>query len=245
MKKILPLAALLLLLSSCHSFKAGLFEDNLVLPLAEESADTLFYSVSLEYVQAGLPDETIDQINSTILTMAFDLEEQPGSMEETAVRYRESLIDEYLAENRNDEFQGFVRTWNDEISGSFEKSWNRCPCYTLTYYTFRGGAHGLYTITYLVFDPQTGAILTEDDLFRDGYLEPVTLLMQENIRQSFEELGPDVMDSIRMDGVAPNGNFLPGADGISWMFQPYDIAPYAMGAITADIPWEDLKPYLK
>ena len=246
MIKRLPFIAALLLLGACNSFKAGLYEDNLSMPLREGSADSLQFSVSLEYPLKGLSAEALERLENTLLTTAFDLEEQPGTLEETAIRYRENLVDEYFTENGNPELEAPVKTWNDEITGRFEPAWKDKLCYSLTYYAFRGGAHGLYTITYLVFDRKTGALLTEDDLFREGYREPVSALMRESIRQSILDLEqPDMLEAIAFENVAPNGNFLPDEKGLSWLFQPYDIAPYAMGALSADVSWEQLKPYLK
>lgn len=245
MKKYLLWGLALLTVAACHQpFRTAIYDDNLAMPLAEDRADTLVYSLNLEYVVSGLEKEVCDQINNTILTLAFDLEEAPGTVEETAIRYRENLIDEYLTENSNPDPEGGIYSWGDEITGGFVQDWNGNKCYSMTYYTYRGGAHGLYTITYLVFNPQTGALLTEDDLFQEGYREPVSRIMQENLREAMKE-DPYALESVWFDNVVPNGNFLPDENGVSWLFQPYDVAPYALGALSADVSWEQLKPYLK
>ena len=36
-----------------------------------------------------------------------------------------------------------------------------------------------------------------------------------------------------------------GANGIQWVFQPYEAGPYALGIVTASVSWKELKPYLK
>ena len=205
MKKYLYGVAALLLVG-CTSFQTATYEEEMAMPLKENSVDTLFYTLSLEYVTGGLPQEACRQINDMLLTTAFGLEEAPGTVEESAIRYRENLIDEYLTENANPELPAGLLTWGDEIKGSFAADWNKNKCYALTYSYFRGGAHGMYTI------------LSGDQ---------------------------DALDSIWWESVAPNGNFSPDEKGIGWIFQPYDIAPYAFGALSADVPWEQLKPYLK
>lgn len=43
----------------------------------------------------------------------------------------------------------------------------------------------------------------------------------------------------------PNGNFSVSEEGVTWTYNPYEIAPYAMGAIELAVRWSDLKPYLK
>ncbi len=244
MKKYLYGGAALLFAVSCSSFQTATYEEELAMPLAENSADSLFYSISLEYVTGGLPKAACEQINNTLLTTAFDLEEMPGTVEESAIRYRENLIDEYLTENANAAFPAGSLSWGDEIKGGFEEDWSKYKCYVITYTSFRGGAHGMYTITSLVFHPKTGALLTEADLFKDGYQEPLAQLMRENLRAALAD-DQDALESIWWDNVVPNGNFWPDEKGISWTFQPYDVAPYALGAISADVTWEQLKPYLK
>ena len=102
----------------------------------------------------------------------------------------------------------------------------------------------MYTITYLVFNPQTGTLVTEDDLFQEGYKDPVSALMRESLSATMAD-DKEALESIMLDKVVPNGNFCPDDKGISWMFQPYDIAPYALGGISVDVSWEKLTPYLK
>ena len=244
MKKYVYWAAALLFAAGCTSFQTATYEEEMAMPLRENSADSLFYTVSLEYVTGGVPKEAREQINSTLLTVVFGLEEAPGTVEETAIRYRENLIDEYLTENTNAEFPAGSLSWGDEIEGRFADEWNGYKCYAVTYSNFRGGAHGMYTITSLVFNPKTGALLSEADLFKEGYQEPVAQLMRENLRAALAD-DQDALESIWWESVAPNGNFWPDKSGISWTFQPYDVAPYALGAIAADVTWEQLKPYLK
>ena len=244
MKKALVIASALLLLSACHPFRAALYEDDLALPLAEDQADTLFFSVSLEYAKKGLPQEVLDQMNGTILTQAFDLEDAPGTVEETAVRYRENLIDEYLSENSGPEKEG-IRTWEDHLEGSFTEDYRHWKNYLLSYYSFRGGAHGIQTLSQIVFDKNTGIPLSEADLFADGYAKPVAALMQEQVRNSMQSDDPELAELVELEAIVPNGNFSVGKDGIQWLFQPYEAGPYALGIITAALSWEQVKPYLK
>lgn len=50
---------------------------------------------------------------------------------------------------------------------------------------------------------------------------------------------------IDIKSVVPNGNFCFTKQGITWQFNPYEIAPYALGSFTVEIPWSELRPYLK
>ena len=243
MKKLSGLLAVLLVAAACHPFRTGLYQDDLALPLAEGQADTLFFSVSLEYADKGLPQEVMAQMNGTILTQAFDLEDAPGTVEETAVRYRENLIDEYLSENSGPDQEG-IRTWEDRLEGSFTEDFRQWKNYLLSYYSFRGGAHGIQTLSQIVFDKESGIPVTEADLFADGYAQPLATLMQEHVRSSLQAEDPELAELVELEAIVPNGNFSVGKDGIQWLFQPYEAGPYALGIVTAALSWEHVQPYL-
>lgn len=244
MKKIFPLLGALLLLAACDTFKTQTYQDNMVMPLAEGRADSLFYSLSLEYATGGMLIPPMEKMNQVIEQQAFDLEDVSGSLEELATTYRENLIDEYITENSGAANQGGVLTWEDRINGMFTGSYKNWRNYQLSYYTFRGGAHGIQTVSQLVFDKKTGELLAEAGLFAPGYEAPVAKLMQEAVRAEMEADDPELLPLVEMEFVVPNGNFSVGESGIQWMFQPYEVGPYALGIITATVSWEDLKPYL-
>ena len=248
MKRFLTSAAALLsamlVLVSCGGFQTQTYEDDLVVPLADGAADSLFFSISLEYVTGGVDEAVLEQMNYQIVSHAFDLEGQAAPLEETAVRYRENLIDEYLTENGNPSVDG-VLSWEDRVNGNFTAGYKQYLNYLLTYYSFRGGAHGIQTVTQMVLDKKTGAPLSEDDLFVPAYQAPVSALIREAIRSSLEADDAELLPLVEMEQVAPNGNFSLSADGIQWLYQPYEVAPYALGIVSATVSWEQLKPYLK
>ena len=136
-------------------------------------------------------------------------------------------------------------TWEDKISGVFTGDYKNWYNYLITYYSYRGGAHGIQTVSQLVFDKETGEIVTENQLFAEGFTEPVSELMRASIKTEFEAEDPELLQLVEMDFVVPNGNFSVGANGIQWVFQPYEAGPYALGIVTASVSWKELKPYLK
>ena len=237
-KKFLPLAAIVLLAAACHPYKVLTYEDDIAMPLAEDSPDSLLMTISLEYL-AGGKQEVRDAVNQGLVAQAFDLESPQESREECAFRYRENLIDEFLSED-----QVGPGTWEDRLEGQFMPDWKGWKNYTLTYYSYRGGAHGIMTVSQLVFDAKTGALLSEADFFAPGYEAPVAALLKEAVERAlaFDEELESLADP---DLVAPNGNFSADAEGLTWVFQPYEIGPYALGVVAATVPWDQLTPYLK
>ena len=219
------------------------YQDDLVMPLEDGQQDSLFFSVSIEYVVTGMKVEVRQNINNAIVAQAFDLEGGSGTLEETAIRYRENLIDEYM--NENAVLENGVRSWEDRLSGSFQEKYKNYRNYLVSYYSFRGGAHGIQTLSNIVFDAKTGEQVQETDLFAPGYEAPVAQLLRLAVQSSMEEEDPELMQLVHLEEVVPNGNFSVGENGMEWFYQPYEVGPYALGIVSASLSWEDLKPFLK
>jgi len=245
MKKSIPFLSALILLAGCNSLQTATYQDDLVMPLAEGQEDSLFFALSLEYATGGLRIPPMESLNQTIVQQAFDLEDASGTLEELATTYRENLIDEYITENGDPEEERGLLTWEDKINGVFTHEYKGWYNYLLSYYSYRGGAHGIQTVSQLVFDKKTGALVGEGDIFAEGFNQPVARLMQAAVKAEMEAESPELMDLVEMEFVVPNGNFSVGPDGVQWLFQPYEAGPYALGIVTARVPWDALKPYLK
>ena len=94
MKRILTTSALaVLLLTACTGLRTRTYQDNLEMPLAENSADSLFFDISLEYAVGGrgMSHEAPDAINAVIGVQAFDLEQ----MEAIPKQELESLFPDF------------------------------------------------------------------------------------------------------------------------------------------------------
>ena len=246
MKRILTTSALaVLLLTACTGLRTRTYQDNLEMPLAENSADSLFFDISLEYAVGGrgMSHEAPDAINAVIGVQAFDLEQMEGTLEENAVQYREGLIEEYLVESGAGGME--PSSWEDRINGVFTGRFKHWENYLLSYYSYRGGAHGIQTVSQLVFFHKTGELLTEEDLFKPGYEEPVAQLLREAVEKEMMAEDAELLPLVEMESVVPNGNFSVGEAGVQWIFQPYEAGPYALGLVMGTVSWEKLKPYLR
>lgn len=243
-KWFLPLLALLVLAACNKDFKTKTYEDVLELPLPGSEQDTLYFSVLLDYVAGGVPEDVKQRMNDAIVSSAFDWEGQGLDLEAIATGYRENLIDEYLNENGELAGSTSVLTWADELTGSFGEEYQDWRNYTVNYYSYRGGAQGYTSITPLVFDKKTGAPVLEEDLFGEGFEEPVSELMRKKTAEIVRAQDESLLELVEMSYVEPNGNFSVGKDGVRWLFQADEIWPHAFGPLAVTLSWEELKPYL-
>ena len=244
MKKFLILAATALLAGSC-GLRTVTYSDEQATPLGEGQTDSLIQSVSIEYPVKGAKEEVLAKIEDGILNAAFDMEELPGTVEETALRYKDNLKDLYFNEYEGLEGEGGVRTWEDRVNGYFSGRYKQFLSYMVEFYGFRGGAHGSNTMTPLVFDKNTGDIVPEEAFFADGYREPVAALLKAHLPEALEGDEEALEDVFGAEELAPNGLYEVTRDGVTWYYQPYDIAPYYLGVISITVPWNELKPYIR
>lgn len=246
MKRLLSLAAVLVLAAGCQLRTAN-YTDEQAIPLAEGRADTLSLFISLDYPVKGAPEEALEKITRGITNTAFDLEEEPGTVEETAVRYEDNLKDEYFTENSvhaSDGDEG-IFSWEDHINGYFSGRYKQFASYMVEYYGFRGGVHGINTMTAVVFDTKTGDLVSEEAFFADEYRAPVSALIQAHLPEALDGDPENIEALFEPDLVGPNGNYELTKDGVTWYYQPYDIAPHYLGVISVSVPWKELKPYVR
>jgi hypothetical protein len=89
----------------------------------------------------------------------------------------------------------------------------------------------------------TGEIISEDDLFKPGFRDGVAALLSDALETYLAENDEDGEMLFSMP--EPNGNFSVSDTHVTWVYNPYEIAPYVMGAIELSVSWTDLKPFLK
>lgn len=120
--------------------------------------------------------------------------------------------------------------------------------YKVERYDYTGGAHGMTTDSCFTILLDKGRFLKQDDLFEESSLDKIAELIVKNIADD-----NDLDDPVKLEDqgyfsvkeIYPNGNIYATDKGITWIYNPYDIAAYAIGSVEVTIPYDQLKPYLK
>lgn len=102
-------------------------------------------------------------------------------------------------------------------------------------YSFTGGAHPNSMSLYANFDPRQGRKLGLDDLFQPGYRQRLTQIAEQEFRRT-RQMGPgDTFESagfwFENNRFRLADNFFISERGLSFFYNPYEIAPYAMGSV--------------
>ncbi len=120
--------------------------------------------------------------------------------------------------------------------------------YGINRYAFMGGAHGLEIRSYYNFNLKTAKLITEQDLFVDNYQKDLIELFKARIIEesdfihSMEELKAS---DYWLDSIKPNSNFYISDEAITYVFNPYEIAPYYVGHTEISLPYDRIANLLK
>jgi hypothetical protein len=114
---------------------------------------------------------------------------------------------------------------------------------------FTGGAHGGAGTYFININPKTGKDVSLDDVLRSGYRSHLIKTGEQLFRQvrelpdttSFVEYGFEFPD----DQFQLTDNYGFTGDGITFVYNSYEIGPYVLGPTTIVIPYEKLKDWLK
>jgi hypothetical protein len=141
--------------------------------------------------------------------------------------------------------------------------------YTTNTEGFTGGAHGYATSTAVTFSKSSGEKIGYDNvydqkrekfvthnqtLFKDTTSPKLYQLIKESLRKCMaEENGKlpsdaELNDMLQVDDInrVPLPQFAPcfTDKGLCFTYQQYEIACYAVGIISFDIPYDEIRPYL-
>lgn len=115
------------------------------------------------------------------------------------------------------------------------------------HYAFTGGVHGNYGSVGVTFDAKTGAVLSFWDLAKDkkAFAEAT---LESCLTQVSAEYGDGLYvdyEEIIRDVWAEEPNWYLDGTGITVMFTPYEIGPYAMGEVYVTLPYQELADLMK
>ncbi|MCR5071971.1 MAG: RsiV family protein [Bacteroidales bacterium] len=251
MHYIFAAAAALLLLSACsRELKTRTFEyeDSAVAELFDSECNV---SCSFEYVTGGVSEALKDKINASIVATHILYDEADGLSDVPVAceRWVAATLESYEADIEDfseDYDEGDAWMFNFEYSrtgrfGDACKS-RHLQTYNVSYNEYTGGAHGMYSVVADVYDLTTGEIISEDDLFAEDFQSGVKKLLAAAMEAYLADNDAD--PEMLFSTPEPNGNFCVSDTDVTWIYNPYEIAPYAMGVIELSVSWDDLKPFL-
>ncbi len=208
------------------------------------SDDLLCASVKLSYPQVSFDanPELAETLNTVILRQLVSNSESEAE-DSTPILSPEQFADNFVADYKKD--PNPFTSWELERSVNVAFSNNKLLTLSFEEYGYTGGAHPFNSQHYTVLDLTDGEPVILADLFSPGY-ETALNVAGEKIFRSAREL--EDADSLEEQGFSftnnvflLNENFGVLEEGLDFVFNSYEIAPYAMGPTQFTIPYEDIQ----
>jgi len=146
-----------------------------------------------------------------------------------------------------------VFNWEYIESMNFFLLKNRGMVVRRVIYEYSGGAHGLETVQYYVFDLADHRSLKLNEFFRDGVEQRLYSIILNELRRYnnlhssifLAENQPLSQGIFFDDDPALTDNFFINNEGLGLNWAPVSIAPYSEGSIEILLPWRSLRPLLQ
>lgn len=201
--------------------------------------------------------DALEAANEMIISLSENGSLSGGDLKEMVKEYTKAYIMDYMEEgkdaiaNYGDDMEA-TATWmsyEENCTGETKYNANGFFSYAVSLYSFTGGAHGNNSVKVGSLDLNTATRLGLASLFTDEKLPQVRSLLLQNLTKeqncaTTEEL-TEKGDFFDIDQIDVTENFYIDDNGVNFLYDPFEIAPYSTGEITITISWQDLLPYLR
>lgn len=169
----------------------------------------------------------------------FELEDFSGTVQEAAAAAISQFADIYLADSLPAGSVGMEYEISAESEGVVVDT---LVTYTISKWSYTGGAHGIYGTVAHVYSLAGGYEITLADLFTETQLAGMETLLRKKL---YEEYETDSDEGLSEQGFFPEDiglteNFQIGPAWITFIYNPYDIGCYALGGVEVTFSDEEL-----
>lgn len=192
--------------------------------------------VSLSYPEFNIDSEEVNKISSRIKEVLL------GDADKDPSIFCQEFIDEYASfvkEDFGDE--EYERAWYSASEVEFLSIQKRVISVSISQDNFQGGAHPNLYINLLNFDPYSGESISYDQIFsKESQKELLNLLDHQLRKQKGLKKGDSLNEAGFMlddDELMLSENFAFADEGLMFIYNSYEIAPYAMGTISIYLPY--------
>jgi len=223
--------------------------------LTDEHKDSLYADFQIDFpVVSSADSASLASIQKQILSALFTEKYQNLSIQSALSRFQDDIAEDYIRINLP---MATEDGFSEEELGTILENEHTCEAvicsktkktfsYQIDRYMYMGGAHGLHTTHYYVYCLATGKQLTEDLLFCSGYKDKLQQLLISTLMEQLELADEDELIGMnfQLQDILPNNNFYLTDQGLNYVYNVYEIAPYVMGQTEISLSWEKLQPLL-
>lgn len=197
-------------------------------------------------VQMELPAQAYlkEPLTSLLKELAFHTDDRSLSLNQAARQWIDSSLITYRQLSQT--YKNMLSEYGSAASFDHVKerklsllcASDNLLCFQLFSFAFEGGAHPQTSYLNICYDPRSAKMIKMADLFRQDRHSEIARLINLRLQDRKTRLFDEVP-------VFPNENFMIQRDGIEWLYNQYEIAPYSEGQIRVFVPLKELRAFLK
>lgn len=249
MKQTALFAAFILLLTvSCtnserNTIKTSTMKAETMIPLFDGAPYSLHLSFEVDWPTEASDDVALEKIQLQFSDFIFHT--ATTDVNKGIDHFTDDVTAYYREENDGmvkdiEEEWAFMLNWEEHLGGYILPAYKGMASCVRYFYIYSGGAHGMDSLSGKTFFLDSGDVVTEDVLFTEGYEERLTEALRAHLMDDIEH--PDILFETE---ITPSGNFYITQDGITYIYQRYEVGPYAMGIIEVTVPWDEIQDILR
>ncbi|MCU0422739.1 MAG: DUF3298 and DUF4163 domain-containing protein [Bacteroidia bacterium] len=154
--------------------------------------------------------------------------------------------EQYIRSLQKDEMQ---QTWFSSTRVEVYSQTNKIITLRLLLNDYTGGAHGMQSDLFSTFNRSTKKEITLKSLFNDSAIKKLSQVAELQFKKHYKLTDSLTLEQagfwFKDDVFQLNENFAIHNEGITWLYNPYEIAPYAFGSPTITIDKETILPLLQ
>lgn len=194
-------------------------------------------------------NEELVKIYKSIFYDSEDLDYYVKVKEKNIDSFIKSFVEKFEKDFKNacinDEFQNDVGGWFINIDSSIVYLSSDFISFEIKSSVFIGGAHPISQIRLFTIDLSERRLITLENIINNNNLDSFLKLAESIFRktqnilpnQSFQDVGY----YFENNKFAINNNFYIDKKGITFIYNPYEIAPYSFGPIKLFVPWSSIR----
>ena len=106
---------------------------------------------------------------------------------------------------------------------------------------YAGGAHGYYKEIYKMFDLKNNKVVLLENIIKNPENEIWSKILKNRFLAEYEE---SAVDMLLVDTIPLSDNFYFDKEGITFVYNQYEITAYAAGVIYIQIPFKTIEKFL-
>lgn len=219
----------------------------------EKAKDSPKCKISLTVHYVNDTTQRAKAINNAIESRLFGMRDM--TMKAAADSFATKYMDDYVKtiaplykEDRGDKGRRSWYEYHYNISTEIVKGREDVTVYVINSEYYEGGVHGIEQQFAMNFDAESGRQLTLSDVFVPGYADKLNDLLLSGLEEKVGAKGVTELhgqDYLRTTEMFAPENFILGEDEITFIYNVYEIAPYAKGRTELAISYSDMKDILK